>query len=107
MAKRYVGDATIRMEFRQAQVGGDYYKCSVSMKGQHLASLTVRPPPAGYGDGVAYDAPAAYDQVAVAVLAFAGDDTREETSADIAGDIRNLTGWAIDERGAYIVRRAQ
>ena len=107
MAKRYVGDACIRIQFKQAQVGGDYYHCSISMKGQHLATLTIRPPPVGYGDGVAYDSPAAYDQVAIAALALAGDDAREETSADIAGDIRLLTDWAVDERGAYIVRRAR
>lgn len=107
MVRRYIGDACIRIEHKTAQVGGEFYRCAISMKGQHLASVVVRPAPMGYGEGVAHDAPAAYDQVAVAALVLAGDDAREETSPDIAGDIRRLSNWAVDARGAYIVRRAR
>jgi hypothetical protein len=40
----------------------------------------VNPPPAGFGRGIAYDSPRAYDQVARAAISFADDDIGGDTS---------------------------
>ena len=65
----------------------------------------VKPPASGFGRGVAYDSPEAYDQTARAALAFAADDEQRgrdswvEDKASTAG-----RGWHIgrSEREAWV-----
>ena len=71
MAIRYSGNATIRVTYRDS---GDY-ACSVSVAGRSVWSGTVGAPASGFGPGVAYDSPEAYDSTARAALAFAEEDT--------------------------------
>ena len=72
MAKRYSGELTISVTYTDQ---GDY-RCAVSKGGRVRWRGRVRPAPAGFGRGVAYDSPKAYDEVAKSALAFADDDKR-------------------------------
>lgn len=71
MATRYSGNATIRMVYQDS---GDY-ACTVSVAGRNVWTGTVGAPAVGFGDGIAYDSPDAYDETARAALAFAEDET--------------------------------
>lgn len=62
MAIRYCGNQSIRVVYLDSGV----YRCSTA--GQ---SLTLHPPAAGFGPGIAYDSPEAYDQTARAAISFA------------------------------------
>jgi hypothetical protein len=46
----------------------------VSHGGKLLWRGTVHPAPVGFGPGVAYDSPKAYDEIASSALAFADDE---------------------------------
>lgn len=72
MAVRYCGNARIRVLYRDE---GDY-RCSVSVEGVRLWRGFVSPPAAGYGPGISYDSPEAYDLTARAALAFAEHEAR-------------------------------
>lgn len=89
MAKRYSGNLQISVVYD----GRGDYRTSVSSGGKVLWHGRVRPAPAGFGPGVAYDSPKAYDEVASSALAFADDEKRG--IADEAEFDENLTGYLI------------
>jgi hypothetical protein len=106
MATRYSGEAVIRVAYTDA---GDY-RCTVSCGG-HSETFTVVAPAAGFGAGVAYDAPRAYDATARAALAFAAEpDVRaegvSEEAFDLAFALRGSWGAQLGEDG-YAVARAR
>ena len=72
------------------------------------AVVYVNPAPAGFGRGVAYDSPQAYDEIAHAALSFADDDLqgmadREDWVGELAAYDREGQGWHIGrtERQAW------
>lgn len=89
MAKRYSGNLQINVVYDDK----GHYRTTVSSGGKLLWRGVVRPAPAGFGPGVAYDSPKAYDEVASSALAFADDEQRG--IADEAESDENLTGYLI------------
>lgn len=69
MAIRYSGQVRISCVYQDR---GDY-KCSVSGPDGRWSGH-IRPAPAGFGRGVAYDSATAYDHIARSALAFASHD---------------------------------
>lgn len=68
--------------------------------GGHTYSVAVGPPASGYGPGIAYDSPEAYDRAAHAALSFAAADIEWGDGCDIftpAAEI-GANGWAIHRR---------
>lgn len=109
MAKRYIGDATVTIKYDDA---GDY-RGTVSAHGHHWRFSNLHPPRAGFD--FAYDSPAAYDKMAASAVGFGGyytthnrgDDLPDwAPSAETADAISDATGWAMDDRGDYDVRRS-
>jgi hypothetical protein len=92
MAKRYSGNLLINVTYNDK----NFYRTSVSSGGQPLWSGIVRPAPTGFGPGVAYDSPKAYDEVAQTAIAFAEDE--KGGIADEAEFDEDMTG--------YLVRRS-
>lgn len=92
MAKRYSGNLQINVSYDDK----NFYRTSVSSGGESLWSGIVRPAPAGFGPGIAYDSPKAYDEVAQTAIAFAEDE--KGGIADEAEFDENMTG--------YLVRRS-
>ena len=89
MAKRYSGNLQISVVYDDK----NHYRTAVSSGGKLLWRGIVKPAPAGFGPGIAYDSPKAYDEVASSALAFADDEKRgiaDEAEAD-----ENLTGYLI------------
>ena len=70
MATRYSGNLRITCTYRDQ---GDY-KCTVTPHGGRGKTVYVRPAPAGFGPGIAYDSPKAYDEIAHAAISFADDE---------------------------------
>lgn len=70
MAKRYSGSLKINVVYDDK----DHYRTTVSRDGELLWRGIVRPAPRGFGKGVAYDSPEAYDAIAASALAFAEDE---------------------------------
>ena len=89
MAKRYSGDLAINVIYDDK----GHYRTSVSRGGKLLWRGTVKPAPAGFGPGIGYDSPQAYDEVASSALAFA-DDEVGGISDDAEYD-EDLTGFLI------------
>jgi hypothetical protein len=92
MAKRYSGNLTINVVYDDK----NFYKTSVSEGGKLLWRGTVNPAPSGFGPGVAYDSPKAYDEIAQTAIAFAEDEIGGV--ADEAEFDEDMTG--------YLVRRS-
>jgi hypothetical protein len=92
MAKRYSGSLQISVTYDDH----NFYRTSVSHGGKLLWRGTVRPAPVGFGPGVAYDSPQAYDEIASSALAFADDEV---------GDIGDEADFKEDGTG-YLIRRA-
>ena len=71
MARRYCGALTINVLYnprvRLGCIGTDWYDCRVTL-GRAGISLHVHAPAAGFGSGVAYDSPEAYDRIARALV---------------------------------------
>jgi len=84
MADRYSGDLKIGVAYDDR---GDY-RTAVSRGGKLLWRGRVRPAPAGFGRGVAYDSPQAYDEIAESALAFAVDDLdrKDRHGGSVIGD---------------------
>jgi hypothetical protein len=102
MAKRYIGAATVYLRYDDR----DFYYCTISVNGQHCYTCEVRPAPVGFGPGIAYDSPEAYDQIAQTAVAFGADDTEDAgQDAEHARIIRDATDLALREDGSYHVRR--
>lgn len=89
MAKRYSGNLQISVVYDDK----NHYRTSVSRGGKLLWRGTVNPAPAGFGPGIAYDSPKAYDAIASSALAFADDEKRG--IADEAEYDEDLTGYLI------------
>lgn len=89
MANRYSGQLRISVEYDDR--GGDY-RVGVT-DGKHRWRGRVRPAPAGFGPGVGYDSPRAYDEIARSALAFASDEM---------GDLDEMA--AITESGYHVGR---
>jgi hypothetical protein len=89
MAKRYSGSLQINVTYDNR----GHYRTSVSSGGKLLWRGGVKPAPAGFGPGIAYDSPQAYDKVASSALAFADDEVRG--IGDEADFDENLTGYLI------------
>ena len=89
MAKRYSGSLQINVTYDNR----GHYRTSVSSGGTLLWRGTVNPAPAGFGPGIAYDSPQAYDEVASSAIAFANDEVGG--IADEADYDENLTGYLI------------
>ena len=83
MAIRYSGGLKINVIYRDQ---GDY-RAVITEYGpkasrRNKAVVLVRPAASGFGRGVAYDSPQAYDEIAASALTFADDEQWiEELSA--------------------------
>lgn len=120
MAIRYSGGLKINVVYRDK---GDYraviteYGPEASHRSHPLrafhttarkAVVYVNPASAGFGRGVAYDSPQAYDEIAALALSFADDDLRsmgdpEYWVGELAAYDNDLSGWHIGrtERQAW------
>ena len=103
MAKRYSGKLQINVSYDDR----GYYRTSVScgdtiirhgreVPAPPLWRGRVNPAPAGFGPGIAYDSPQAYDEVAKSALSFA--DHEVGGISDEAEFDEEMTG--------YLVRRS-
>lgn len=111
MAVRYCGELTIRISFRDS---GDYAG-TISHEGRHLWTFADLGAPAiGWGEGVGYDSPAAYDAAAEGAVAFGAYYTTHNRGDDVPGwapkpenadliDERSEIDY--DGRGEYVLRR--
>lgn len=89
MAKRYSGDLQISLVYNDR----NFYRASVSHNGRVLWKGNVSPAPAGFGPGIAYDSPRAFDAIASSALAFADDEV--SGIGDHADYDANLTGYLV------------
>ena len=89
MAKRYSGNLQISVVYDDK----GHYRTAVSSGGKRLWRGIVNPAPAGFGPGIAYDSPKAYDEVASSALAFA--DHEVGGIGDGAEFDEDLTGYLI------------
>jgi len=101
MAKRYSGSLQISVIYDDR----GHYRTSVSSGGKLLWRGTVNPAPSGFGPGVAYDSPQAYDEVASSVIAFADDEVGG--IADEAEYDEDMTGYLIKRSQGPRVKRSQ
>lgn len=79
MAKRYSGRAVVTVTYKDDGA----YRAVVAVGGKNVWRGSIAPPWAGYGPGISYDSPAAYDRTARAALSFAMDE-RAIDDGDIA-----------------------
>ncbi len=77
MAKRYSGKAVITVLYQDR---GDY-KATVAIGKRNVWSGRIGAPASGFGRGIAYDSPTAYDRTASAALSFADDETGDVSDA--------------------------
>jgi len=89
MAKRYSGSLQISIVYDDR----NHYRTAVSRGGKLLWRGIVNPAYAGFGPGIAYDSPKAYDEVASSALAFA--DHEIGGISDEAEYDEDLTGFLI------------
>jgi len=89
MAKRYSGNLQISVVYDDK----NHYRTAVSRGGKLLWRGVVNPAPAGFGPGVAYDSPKAYDEIASSALSFA--DHEVGGVGDDAEYDEDLTGYLI------------
>lgn len=80
MARRYLGNLAISVTYDDR----DFYRASVSGNGV-IWKGTLRPTAAGFGPGVAYDSPRAYDEIARSAVSFAIDEYPELEDAIHSG----------------------
>lgn len=91
MAKRYSGNLQINVTYDPH----NFYRVSVSQGGKRLWGGRVSPAPSGFGPGIAYDSPRAYDEIAGSALSFADDEV---------GGIGDDADFKDDGTG-YLIRR--
>ena len=89
MAKRYSGNLQISVVYDDK----NRYRTAVSSGGKLLWRGIVNPAAAGFGPGIAYDSPKAYDEVASSALTFA--DHEERGIADEAEYNEGMNGYLI------------
>ena len=109
MAKRYIGDAVITIEYHDS---GDYR--GTVRAGNHAWRFDdLHAPRAGFSH--AYDSPEAYDKMAGSAVSFAsyytthnrGDDVPDwAPPPEVADAIEEAVAGAQDDRGEYEVRRS-
>lgn len=87
MATRYSGNLQVSVVYDDQ----NFYRTSVSRSGKLLWRGRVNPAPAGFGPGVAYDSPEAYDEVARTALSFADHESPGERVLDGAEYDADLT----------------
>lgn len=83
MATRYSGDLKINLRYDDAR---NAYPVTISRGRRNIWSGRVHPAPAGFGSGVAYESPKAYDEIARSALVFAdhdGADISDEAEFDV------------------------
>lgn len=88
MAKRYCGNLKIRITYCDGNMEypSGYYRCSVTGRGGKWSGI-VGPAASGFGRGIAYDSPVAYDTVARSAVSFATDAVNDLTDdAELAAD---------------------
>ena len=118
MARRFIGDANIYILYHDA---GDY-------RGSIVVPLDDGPPAAwkfrdlhapkiGFGPGIAYDSPKAYDLMAQSAASFGSyyttmnrglrdeDDLDGYPSGEVADIINDAVGVVLNDDGTYEVRR--
>jgi hypothetical protein len=96
MATRYSGDLTVTCTYQDR---GDY-KCTVSPKGKRGKTIYVGAPAAGFGRGISYDSPEAYDSTAHAAISFALDEGLDgEPEYGLGGYIVQRKPYAHKKKG--------
>jgi hypothetical protein len=110
MAKRYIGDAVIRIAYHDE---GDY-RGTISAGGKCWRFRDLKAPAIGHGAGVGYDSSKAYDEMASSAVGFGGYYTTHNRGedcpewappAEVADAIDEAASWAQDDSGEYQVRR--
>ena len=96
-AVRYSGSVRIELTYQDSD---SCYDGKVVVD-THTYSVSVGPPAIGYGPGVAYDSPEAYDRAAHAALSFAAADTEWGEGCDI------FTPAAELDANGLVIRRAR
>jgi hypothetical protein len=94
-AIRYGGSVRIELTYEDSD---GCYDGKVVVDGLTY-SVSVGPPASGYGPGVAYDLPEAYDRAAHAALSFAAADTPWGEGCDIFTPAADL------DANAWVIRR--
>jgi hypothetical protein len=90
---RYSGSVRIELTYQDSD---GCYDGKVIVEA-HTYSVSVGPPASGYGPGVAYDSPEAYDHAAHAALSFAAADVEWGDGCDIFTPAAEVgeSGWVI------------
>jgi hypothetical protein len=108
MAKRYIGDAVITINYDDRHQD---YRGSISAGGKTWRFTDLHEPRAGFGHSV--DSPIAYDKMAASAVGFGsyytthnrGDAPDWAPSASVADAIEAATAYEQNDRGEYRVRR--
>jgi hypothetical protein len=94
-AVRYSGSVRIELTYQDSD---GCYDGKVVVGG-HTYGVSVGPPASGYGPGIAYDSPEAYDRAARAALSFAAADLEWGDGRD------HFTPAAEVSEGGWVIRR--
>lgn len=90
MATRYCGD--VRITARYFDCG--HYEATVKAPGVPGYRGTCQPAASGFGAGVAYDSPAAYDEICASALSFACHFSGQRSEIESAADL-GASGWRL------------
>lgn len=116
MARRFIGDANIYIMYHD---DGDYRGSIVVAQDDGPPAVwkfrDLKAPRCGFGPGIAYDSPEAYDQMAQAAAGFGSyyttmnrsedDDLEGYPSGEIADIIDDAVSMVMHGGGSYEVRR--
>jgi len=114
MAKRYIGDAVVTIKYVGTDRDGrDEYVGTIRVENYAWKFSSLYAPAVGFGAGVAYDSPAAYDSMAKAAVSFGsyyttcnrGDDVPDWAPDAETADAIDAAAWDRDESGEYSVSR--
>lgn len=117
MAVRYIGDAVIRIFYRDGDtyVGSVCVGGSAKSRGRCWKFDDLNAPRGGFGYSFGYDSAEAYDSMAKSAVGFGsyytthnrGDDVPDwAPEPEVADAIEEAVSWAQDDRGEYEVRRS-
>jgi hypothetical protein len=113
MAKRWIGDAVVTIEYAGEKDGRSQYKGTIKAGDHTWRFADLGSPMGGFRTGS--DSPEAYDEMAGAAASFAsyytthnrGDDVPDwAPSPEIADAIDEAVSWVQDDKGNYQVRRS-
>lgn len=118
MARRYIGDANIYIEYHDQ---GDYRGSIVVPLDDGAPAVWkfsgLRAPACGFGPGIAYDSPEAYDRMAQAAASFGSyyttmnrsedDDLEGYPSGEVADIINDAVSVVLRDNGTYEVWRSK